>query len=343
MEKNIRERDMTLKNLAELCGTSIATVSKAFSGKSEISEEKRQEIFDKAKELGCFEKYYKGPIEKPLIALMFPESESEYYGREIGILEREITKRGADTVIVLTRFDEKREAELFSQLVYRMRVDGIIMSSGGKLIKNPDQVPIISFIPRADNKELNADTFRIDYPVGIDKIVKLIKSYGHQKVGFIGEKYTGGKLRLLKSSLRRHGLNVNDKFMIISDKRFGPAGADGMRKLMDKDELPEVIVAAYDRIAFGAMREAQSRGLRIPEDISFVGLDNITTSGYVSVPLTSMHIHLEDVCRDIVNLLFKRIDNRNYRKRQDIRISTSVKVRESLLNKNDKNLDTGEE
>ena len=331
---------MTLKNLAEIAGTSVATVSKAFSGSHDISEETRRQIFETAKELGCFEKYYKGPIDRPLIALMFPESESEYYGRQIGLLEREISKRGADAVIVLTRFDQKREAELFSQLVYRMKVDGIVMHGIGNMIKNPDQVPLINCFSTSENKALNSDTFKMDYAGGIDEIVKLIKDYGHTTVGFIGDRYTRGKMKMLKSSLRKHGLNVNEKFMVASDKRFGIAGEDGMRQLSKNGELPNVIVAAYDRIAFGAMREAQRQGLKIPENISFVGIDNISTVNYVSVPLTSLHIHLEDVCRDMIDLLFKRIDNRHYREKRVVTISASIKVRESLLNLNENNLDT---
>ena len=325
---------MTLKILAELAGTSVATVSKAFSGSTDIGEETRQRIFDKAKELGCYEKYYKGPMERPLIALMFPESESEYYGRQIGQLEREISKRGANTVVVLTRFDKEREAELFSQLAYRMRVDGVILCGSGNLIKNPDEVPLINCFMGSTNKELNADTFKVDFAGGVDAIVELIKSYGHRKVGYIGERYTAGKMRLLKSSLRKYGLAVDERFMVTSDKRFGPAGADGMAKLLAGNELPDVIVAAYDQIAFGAMREAQRAGLKIPDDVSFVGIDNISTVNYVSVPLTSMHLHLEDVCRNIVDLLFKRMDNRHYRERRVINIPASIKIRESLLNKN---------
>ena len=72
---------MTLTKIARIVGTSVATVSKAFSGSHEISEETRDKIFNVAKELGCFDKYYKAPRNNPLIALMIPEIDSECYGK----------------------------------------------------------------------------------------------------------------------------------------------------------------------------------------------------------------------------------------------------------------------
>lgn len=62
---------MSLKKIAELSGVSVSTVSKAFSYSKEISEEKRQEIFENAKKAGCLEKYYK-PVNKKVIAVICP-------------------------------------------------------------------------------------------------------------------------------------------------------------------------------------------------------------------------------------------------------------------------------
>ena len=96
---------MTLTQLAKLAKTSVGTVSKAFSGSREISEETRNRIYEIARESGCFDKYYKAPRSRPLIALMPPEPESELYGRDIGMIEKALTQSGADTIIAFTRFD----------------------------------------------------------------------------------------------------------------------------------------------------------------------------------------------------------------------------------------------
>ena len=71
---------MTLQRLADLAHVSVATVSKAFSGSKEISEETRQRIFAIARENNCFEKYHKGIYHKRVISVIAPELRGEYYG-----------------------------------------------------------------------------------------------------------------------------------------------------------------------------------------------------------------------------------------------------------------------
>ena len=319
---------MNLKTLAKLSGTSVATVSKAFSGANDIGTETREKIFAIAKENNIFNKYYKGPREKPIIALIFPESESEFYGRQIGLLEREIEKRGGDTVIAVTRFDPEREARLFTDLVYRMSVDGVILCGKGLNIKNTDEIPLVIIGRGAEG--VRADSVISDYLGSMVELMGLIKEYGHREIGFIGERHTAYKLGLCKKAMRRHGLAVKDEYFVTTEARFAASGEVGMRELIERGKIPSAIVAAYDQIAFGAMRYATERGYKIPDDISFVGIDDIMAADYVGVPLTSLHVHFEDVCDKIVDLLFKKMDNRYYRARESLTIPITVNLRESL-------------
>ncbi len=320
---------MTLTRLAELSGFSIGTVSKAFSGSREISDATRERVFGLAKELGCFDKFYKDVRVRPLIGLLFPEPESEYYGREIGILERALNDRGADVIISFTRFDPEQAARMFREFAYRMKVDGIILSGSGEMIRNSDELPLI-VITNAGQTAQNADAVRIDSSKGIKELIETVKKYGHSNVGFIGEKLTNVKEMKFRQAMRLVGLPVYDKYISISEERFAKAGEDGMRRLIERGAIPSVIIAAYDQIAYGAMRCAKECGYRIPDDISFVGMDDISATSYLDVPLSSIHINLEDVCSQVVDLLFKRIENRHYRSRREITVPTTVKIRESL-------------
>ena len=320
---------MTLKKLAEATGTSISTVSKAFSGSREISEDTRERIFRIAKEMGCFEKYRKSPSSRPLIALLFPEAESEYYARCIGLLEKEIAAWGGNTVVALTRFDPERTAHLFSELVYRARVDGVILSGNGELIKNPDEIPLVAY-GSSHTCPMNADKVYIGMEGGIRDLVGLIKEYGYRKVGFIGEHHTGTTLSYLKAAMRYHGLPVYREYIVETEARFAAAGAQGFEALLRRPSLPEVIVAGYDYIAYGAMKQAKLHGYRIPDDIAFIGIDDLSTADYLDVPLTSLHTHVEDIVKTVVELVFKRIENRHYRERREIVVPVTVSLRDSF-------------
>ena len=323
---------MTLTQLAKFAGTSVGTVSKAFSGSREISEETKKRIFETAKQHGCFDKYYKAPRKRPLIALMPPEPEGEFYGREIGLIEKAFTESGADTIITFTRFDHERQEHLFRELAYGLKVDGIVLWGISRPEKNPDQIPLVIISARKFSG--NSDTAVVDLDGGIRELVSTIKLYGHTDVGFIGEDLTAFKEARLKSFMRREGLAVHDKYFVRSKARFGEAGVQGMRELIKRNAVPSVIVAGYDQIAYGAMQEAQSNGYRIPEDISFVGMDDITSSQYGEIPLSSLCVDFESVCPKIVELIYKRIENRYYRTREELTIPVKPLIRDSLCDKN---------
>ena len=323
---------MTLTKIAQMAKTSVSTVSKAFSGSMEISEETREKIFEIAKDLGCFDKYYKAPRKNPLVAIMIPEIESECYAICAGIFEREFHKRGTDTIVACTRFDPERGARLFRELAYGMGVDGILTWNSSAHIKNPDEIPLVVF--NRSTAASNADSIQMDFYGALLDLMKTVKEYGHTSVGFIGERLTLTKENAFKKAMRSVGLPIYQKYIFVSDSRFAEAGEECMRALIERGEVPSVIVAAYDQIAYGAMKYASDAGYRIPDDISFVGMDDISTNSYFDVPLSSIHIGYEDVCEQIVELIFRRIDNRHYRSRKKISVPVSVNIRESLKNLN---------
>ena len=325
---------MTLSKLAEQVGVSISTVSKAFSGSREISEALRDRIFTAAKQLGCFDKYYKAPRTHPMIALLIPEPESIRYSREMGFLERAFSARGADTVVAFTRFDPQKEAQLFRELVYGMKVDGVVLWGRGKEIQNPDGHPLV-ILEGINSAPKSADTVFIDHEAGQKALTETLKAQGYKHVGFLGESRTCGTEARLKAEMRRVGLPIHDKFFFASEHRFEAAGEDGMRTLIARDAVPDVIVAAYNEIAYGAIMEARAQGYRVPEDVSFVCALDTPSAFCFDLPLSSLVIELEDVCEEIVSLLLSRIENKCYQPPKEIKIPVRFHAHASLLRKKD--------
>ena len=327
---------MTLYELARLANTSVGTVSKAFSNGRDVSKETRERIFALARANGCFDKYYKGPRDNRMIAVLCPESESEYYGRLVGTLEKSLSQRNADVILALTRFDHAREAHLFSELVYRANIDGIILIEGGHEIKNPDEFPLV-ILGKKGNKQVNhADYVVSELSRAIDDAVKTLKDYGHRRIAFIGERLTIEKMNAFCDAMRRHGLPLYKEYLISDSYRFVEAGERGMQKLIDQcniTEFPSAVVTAYDHIAYGAMSCAQKNGFRIPEDISFIGMDDISVTDYLGVPLSSIGVRIEEVCDRVVDLIFQRIENRHYREREEIVIPARLQLRASVSRK----------
>jgi len=318
---------MSLKKIAELSGVSVSTVSKSFSGSDEISKETKEKVIDAAKKLGCYEKYMKEKYPEKIIAVICPEINSECYSSVLSCLDEEITKRNAVMTISQYNFEAERAERLFKYYSLFKKVDGIITFS-----KRPEgemtDIPAVLFGGRDDY----LDSVEQDNTKAIDETVKYLKETGHKKIAFIGEELTKGKKIKFIDSMKANGMAVMDKYVICEKKRFYDAGYEGMEHFFSKGDIPDAVVAAYDYIAIGAIRAIKAHGLKVPEDISVIGMDNISACEDLDVPLTTITGKNEEVSRVAVDMLFERFKN-NYSKRKSVKIEMELIKRKSVKNR----------
>ncbi|MBQ8229812.1 MAG: LacI family DNA-binding transcriptional regulator [Clostridia bacterium] len=300
---------MTLRTLAKYAGCSVSTVSKAFSYSKEISEELRERIFSIAKELGCYDKYRKDDYAKKVVAVLCPETGSAYYTEILSHLHALIEKRNATISISVTDFSAEKEEELIGFYSSNRRADGLIVINGRVEAKQYPPIPIVYL---GEQKGPFGDCVKTDIYSGICEGVYLFKTNGHTRIGFIGENLTRGKEKYFREAMRYYGMSVEEELIVRSDKRFEEAGREGMSRLLTLPEPPTAIMCAYDYIAFGAIEEAEKRGVNVPEDLSVIGMDDIKQSAQFKVPLTSVNSQTEESCRSAVEQLFKKIDNPYY-------------------------------
>lgn len=315
---------MTMKQLAEIANTTVSTVSKAFSGSPEISEEKRKEIFEIAKREGCYDKYCKPFFEKKVIAVICPEFQSGYYSQQLMYFRKEIEKHNGVMVAGCYNFDEASKDELISYFTEGAKIDGVIIVGTG--ISNRNYNTPIVVIGNSDN----SDSISLSMKHAIKDAIGCLLKNGHTDVAFIGEKLTIQKFRNFAEAMEENGLKINDGYVIESNERYEKAGYSAMNKLLSMEKPPTAVVAAYDSIAIGAMKSIYEHGLSIPDDISLIGMDDNREITYLNVPLTSITSYCEDLCEIAVNLLFERIEKGGSTKIKKINISTELVIRESV-------------
>lgn len=292
---------MTLKKIAASAGVSVSTASKAFSGSSEISPDTKEKIFKAAKKLGCYEKYSKEKYPEKIIAVICPEINSEIYSSFIHNIDKEISRKNAVMVVSQYNFDHEKANRLFKYYSMFRKVDGIITFSE---TSEPDlsDIPAVSITSR----EKYIDSIYIDNSKAINDTVKYLKATGHKKIAFIGEELTVGKEKNFIDAMNKNGLSVLDKYIICEKKRFYDAGFYGMEHFFKKDVFPDAVVAAYDYIAIGAIRSIKAHGLRVPDDISVIGMDNISVCEDLDVPLTTISGNAALLSKKAVELLFEQ-------------------------------------
>lgn len=120
--------------------------------------------------------------------------------------------------------------------------------------------------------------------------------------------------------------NIN---VIESEYRFEDAGEDGVRQILTMGNIVTAFICAYDNIAFGAIKELKKAGLRVPDDVSVIGMDNINTGKYTDTSLTTIDSNPEKVCTIAWNLLTEKIKNPYLCTKRNVKINAKLIVRET--------------
>lgn len=317
---------MNLSDIAREAGVSVATASKAFSGSREISEETRERIFAVARAAGVFDRYNKNRFKKRVFAVIAPELVSEYYGATLTMLSEEIAAVGGVMLTSMAGFNTDAERELFCYYADYCHADGIILLQNHVDHKNPSNTPAVAF---SSKKRTHVDSIHIEIERPISEAIAHLKALGHTAIGFAGEHLTVSKEEAFRTAMRKAALPLPTHAVKVSNARFEAAGVEIAEKWLAEGTLPTAVLAAYDYIAIGIIKRLTEAGLRVPEDVSVIGMDDISTASYLPVALSSIATNTARACHEAVSLLVKQMDNQYYRTRERIVIPSTFIPRAS--------------
>lgn len=172
----------------------------------------------------------------------------------------------------------------------------------------------------------------VDYRAGIFESVQHLAVLGHRDVGFIS-----GPLRLHSSQerkkaflacLRSAGLAVNPDWMIEGDHTLD-GGRDAMQQLLMRDRRPTAIICSNDMTAIGVQHALFEAKLRVPEDLSLVGFDDIHLAEYTIPPLTTVRMSCKDLARKAVEILLANLAPVDGHRNIENQIGTRLIVRQT--------------
>ena len=316
---------MTMTEIAKLAGVSVSTVSKAFSGSEDISEATRNKIFDIAKQKDCYSKYVKSFKYKYVVAVILPEFQSGYYTQQLAFFSEELRKRNTLMLVAEDNFNQEERKELASYFSFGTKVDGIIMYGNIDAEYNY-QTPIITI-----GKTKLFNSIQMSYDNALCEAVEYLKENGHRDIAYIGEPLTMGYLNRFKNAMDKYNVPIKEDYIINTvDTRFEFAGYEAMNKLLSLEKPPTAVIAAYDYIAFGAIKSIHEHGFSIPKDISVIGRDDVKECDYLDIPLTSITPYSKDLCEIIIEELFDKIENKNNKEAKVIKVSTQLLKRSTV-------------
>lgn len=313
---------MTMRELAKLANVSVSTVSKAFHDADDISRETRELVFETARKYGCFGKFYKGKFHKQIIAIICPELSGGFYTNYVEQMQQIIESHNGIALISVDHFSKTAQSELWEYYASYLQVDGIIIFNLRGPLKKGYDIPIVSLFTAPDP---TVDTVQVNWDVPMEEAIRMLKSLGHKNITFIGEKLTR-----TKAAVFRNAIGEPEPRIIESSLRFEKAGEDGVRQLLETQKDCTAIICAYDAIAFGAIKQLKRSGYRVPDDISVVGIDNVSAAAHAETSLTTIDSNPREMCMLAWDIIQKKQESKYYHSTQNITITGKLILRETV-------------
>ena len=326
----------TIRDVAELAGVSVATVSHVVNGTRFVSQPVRERVTNAMQALG----YQRNEVARSLrqgrthtIGLILPDSANPFFAEIGGCIESAAAALGYNVILCNTHGDARKEIA-YIDLLLAKQVDGIILDTeekhGKKLVARiPGQLPVVMVDREIPGNPF--DTVLSDNRQGARLAARHLIGLGHRRIGCIT-----GPLNLLSSEQRlsgfhaafvEAGLTASEELVFHGDFR-PPSGLAGFKQLFSRPDPPTAIFACNDMMALGVLRAAAEAGVRVPQDVAVVGFDNIEIGQFIHPSLTTVAQQKDEIGQQAVQRIVELLSGQEKESRKML-VPTRLIARES--------------
>ncbi len=306
-----------IKMIARKAGVSISTVSRVMNGSKPVSPELEKRVYEAVKQMD----YKPNSIARSLIlnktnliGVVVPDVSNSFHAQLLSGIEAYAAEAEYGVIICNVYRSWEKQQKYFNLMLER-HVDGIILLHDNTLeelaaFQKISNTPILFASVPIKGSEIpfvGIDEVKAAY----DAVCHLIAK-GHREIGLIrGECYALGTLRGegYRRALEDNGIPFREEIVV-----HRPSGVEygyqAMEELLKLESHPSAVFCVSDEIAVGALDCVLDRGLRVPEDISLIGFDDIDLSQVVRPKLTTVHQPIHEIGRESARLLIDLIERK---------------------------------
>lgn len=313
------KKTVSIKDVAAYVGLSVGTVSMALNNSEKIADKTKSIVKKAAEELG----FKKNPFARSLstqssgmVGCIVPDLTNNFYGEMIAHLQADLAELGYGLVVGCSNESSRLENKLIEQFLDK-GVDGIISVPVSEV--EPDLTEIKKLIQRdypivfisSYYREIPRYTVMCDLKDGMYKLAKNMFEQGHRNFVIItGNKKlvpSGERVDGLMKAVKEFDIKVDDSNFIEADKVTFIGGYSAINDIYN-EKKPDLVLAINDIMAMGIISSLKSQKVRIPEDVSVTGFDDIAIAAFQETPLTTVSQSLNQMSKRAVKLLLDRIN-----------------------------------
>lgn len=304
----MRKRGATIRDVAVAAGVSPSTVSHALSGKRGISEPVKERILAAVRELDYRPSLYAQAMkgQTGLVGVVVDDTGNPSTSRYLEVLSAALTRESLCAVVGLAGRGRERGLELLRRFSSGL-CDGVINLLPA--VSPEEASACCGAVPVVTNIREPQMPIELDYERLTEELLSYLWGMGHRRIGYItssarmsGEDTTIGVMVRFHVE---HGVPFDACQVVEGDDSLacGMSGAERLRA----EAGVTAIIAGNDQMAFGVYRWARERGLRVPEDISVIGYDDVPLASLASPALTTCRFPVEEVVAHTVRLLLGKL------------------------------------
>lgn len=313
--------ESTIKDVARTAHVSIGTASMALNGKPGVNEDTRQRVLEAARILNYkpnrYARFLTGK-KTNVVGLIVTDITNPFFGNMIDVIQEELGHHGYDIVLGISRGSISEEKRIIQKFI-DLHVDGVIAVPSHN--PTPDtfhyqklqnlNIPICFITSYYPNIE--APCVMTDLSDGAYQLTKYLLENGHHRIAYLvgNRSVPVSNLRVegYLSAYRSLGISHQSSWIVADEVTF-QGGYSATEHVLSQFR-PDAILTVNDFMAMGVLKCLKERHIKVPQDISVAGYDDLLYASVLETPLTTVHQPIKQICQRTVSTMLNLLSDAN--------------------------------
>jgi LacI family transcriptional regulator, repressor for deo operon, udp, cdd, tsx, nupC, and nupG len=324
-----------ISDVAKLANVSTATVSRVLSNSGNVKKETAEKVLEAIQKLNYQPNMLARQLRKletKTVLVVVPDITNTFFSKVLRGIEHVAIENGYQVLLGDTGNNIERERG-YLNILRQKKADGMILLTARLephlLEEIASEFPVVLACEYLEGSTI--PTVSIDNISSARKATEHLIHLGHRRIGFISGPLnvilSRDRLKGFRQAMAQHGIPVESYLIQEGDFSF-ESGYNMMMKFLALDQPPTAVFAANDEMAIGAIKAIKSKGLRVPDDISIVGFDDIQFASIYEPALTTISQPMFEIGKKAMELLIKLINKDKLEKSQYI-LEDQLVIRET--------------
>ncbi len=302
----------TMKDVARMAGVSESTVSHIVNNTRTVSEQKREKVLSAMAELGFSANAHARGLalgRSNFLGMIISDIENPFFPGVIKSFEDAARQNGFDVLLFSTNYDVHTAERACKKLIENKAPAVAIMTSqiDSSLLDLLAENNVDTVMLDGARVAPHRSSLRLRYERGAVEGVQCLYNLGHRDLAMIVGPQDRRSHIAYRTAVETAALALKCEMRVIEGRNDAESGAEAVHELLKAAHLPTAILCSNDLTASGAIQSLVQSGLRVPEDISIIGADDIPLARLITPPLTTVHIPRQDLGRLAFSTLHKML------------------------------------